>query len=58
MFLGNPYSGVSTDVFQLGVCLFLLSFGNLPFQRAHPKDDNLYKYIAKDKVNESIYSKW
>lgn len=51
MFLGDPYSGIQTDVFQLGVCLFILSYGTLPFQKAHPKEDTLYRLIARNQVD-------
>ena len=42
--LKKPYLGVSEDIFSLGVTLFILVTGHLPFLLALPNDP-LYKYI-------------
>jgi len=43
--LRRPYYGKSADIFSLGIVLFILVTGKLPFKMALP-NDNLYKYIA------------
>ena len=57
-FLGTPnyeasefhlkiqYYGKSEDIFSLGVTLFVLVTGRLPFKLALP-NDSLYQYIAR-----------
>jgi len=44
--LRRPYYGKSGDIFSLGIVLFILVTGKLPFKMALP-NDNLYKYIAR-----------
>ena len=46
LLLKYPYYGKSEDIFSLGITLFVLVTGRLPFKLALP-NDNLYKYIAK-----------
>ena len=46
MHLKRPYYGKSEDIFSLGVTLFVLVTGYLPFKLAIP-DDSLYQYIMK-----------
>ena len=42
----KPYFGKSEDIFSLGVTLFVLVTGRLPFKYAIP-NDSLYQYIAR-----------
>ena len=44
--LKRPYCGKSEDIFLLGITLFILVTGSLPFKEASP-NDSLYKYIAR-----------
>ena len=44
--LRRPYNGKSADIFSLGIVLFILVTGKLPFKMALP-NDNLYKYISR-----------
>ena len=44
--LKKPYYGKSADIFSLGIVLFILVTGRLPFKMALP-NDNIYKYIAR-----------
>ena len=44
--LKRPYFGKSEDIFSLGVMLFVLVTGSLPFKLAVP-NDNLYQFIVK-----------
>jgi serine/threonine protein kinase len=41
-----PYYGKSEDIFSLGITLFVLVTGRLPFKLALP-NDTLYQYIAR-----------
>ena len=43
--LNKPYYGKSADIFSLGITLFVLVTGRLPFKSSLP-NDSLYKYIA------------
>lgn len=40
------YSGVSADLFALGVILFIMHFGVPPFHRAESQVDRLYRIIS------------
>ena len=42
----KPYYGISEDIFSLGVTLFVLVTGTLPFKIAIP-NDSFYKYFVK-----------
>ena len=44
--LKRPYYGISEDIFSLGVTLFVLVTGTLPFKLAIP-NDSFYKYFVK-----------
>lgn len=55
----KPYLGVQADIFSLGVCLFVLVTGKMPFKHAMP-DDAYYREIIKMNYNkywEKISSK-
>lgn len=45
---GKPYKGTSVDIFALGVTLFAMTTGVMPFdKRAHKMSDQLYHLIFK-----------
>jgi len=44
---GKPYKGNTTDMFALGVMLFAMVFGVMPFQQKATISDGLYQYIYK-----------
>jgi serine/threonine protein kinase len=45
---GRPYKGTTVDIFALGVTLFALVTGVMPFERRASKDqDQLYQLIYK-----------
>lgn len=45
---GRPYKGISVDMFALGVTLFAMTTGVMPFERrAHKDTDQLYQLIYK-----------
>ena len=44
--LKKSYCGKSEDIFLLGITLFILVTGSLPFKKASP-NDSLYKYIVR-----------
>ena len=46
----NEYSGVTSDIFSLGVVLFLLVMGFYPFEKPH-YTDNRHKLIMKKDFN-------
>ena len=51
LLLNQPYLGVYDDIFSLGVTLFIIVTGNLPFRLPIP-GDNLYQYIINtDYIN-------
>ena len=45
---GKPYKGTTTDIFALGVILFIMVSGVMPFQFKASKTDGLYQYIYKN----------
>ena len=45
---GKPYKGTSVDMFALGVTLFAMVTGVMPFDKRAHKDDQLYSYLAKN----------
>jgi len=45
---GKPYKGNTTDIFALGVVLFAMTTGVMPFYNKASSNDLLYQYIVKD----------
>jgi len=39
-----PYNGFKADIFSLGVLLFVIVFGSLPFEKSR-ETDRQFKYI-------------
>ncbi len=44
----KPYKGSTTDIFAMGVILFVLVTGVMPFLNRAVKQDPLYQYIYKN----------
>lgn len=49
--LNMPFNGIKSDIFSLGVTLFHLLFGVMPFSKAKDKDI-YYNYIIKNKKDD------
>lgn len=45
---GKPYKGSTTDIFAMGVILFVMVTGVMPFYFKATKTDLLYQYIYKN----------
>jgi serine/threonine protein kinase len=45
---GKPYKGTAADVFSLGVVIFILVTGVMPFSTSSSPDDELYQFIYKE----------
>lgn len=43
------YSGEKSDIFSIGVCLFLLLFASPPFECAHERDKFYRRFLKEDK---------
>ena len=50
---GKAYKGTSVDMFALGVVLFAMVTGVMPFDKRAHKDDQLYSYLIRN--DESGY---
>ena len=50
---GKPYKGNTTDIFALGVMIFVMVTGVMPFYQKAVKNDQLYQYIYKN--DEKLY---
>ena len=44
--LRKPYKGDQVDVFSCGVILFMMVTQTQPFNKAHPKNDQLFKALC------------
>lgn len=53
----RPYRGTSVDIFSLGVILFTMATGTMPFETQASVDDSLYQYIV-DKEYEEYWEAW
>jgi serine/threonine protein kinase len=53
----RSYRGESVDIFSIGVILFLMVTGSMPYLRKAAQKDALYKYIYHKK-KESYWSSW
>jgi len=51
LLLKKPYYGVMSDIFSLGVAMFVLVTGKMPFKHAHP-EDNYYKEVCNGNFDE------
>ena len=51
---GRPYKGTSVDIFALGVTLFAMVTGVMPFERRAHKSDQLYQYL----MNQNDFAYW
>ena len=47
----QPYNGISNDIFSLGITIFVLVSGNMPF-RLTTHTDPFYNLIIKNKYEE------
>lgn len=56
IFISNGYLGVYVDIFAMGVILFSLVFGRLPFRKASMQD-HLYKNIVYNDY-KVFWTKW
>ena len=45
---GKPYKGNTTDIFAIGVILFVMVTGTMPFFHKATKTDQLYQYVHKN----------
>lgn len=49
MFTGFPYNGVESDIYALGIILFILVFGSCPFLQANVEDTH-FRLLVKNPV--------
>jgi len=50
MFSSIPYNGQSSDLYSLGIILFIITFGSCPFQQAN-LEDTYFKLLVKSPVD-------
>ena len=50
MFTSLPYSGVNSDLYSLGIILFIITFGWLPFQYSN-HDDFYFNIMINNPIN-------
>ena len=43
-----PYNGLKNDVFSLGVTLFIMVLGFMPFEKKASSIDKYYKYFYEE----------
>lgn len=53
----RPYRGSSVDIFALGVILFTMVTGTMPFETQASIDDSLYQHIV-DREYEDFWKAW
>ncbi len=43
--MGRQYVGAMSDIFSLGVCLYIMVTCSMPFVESATEKDKMYKYI-------------
>lgn len=55
--LNEEYNGIKSDIFSLGITLFNLVFGDIPFKK-EIETDNIYGYIKEKKKKAELNKFW